>query len=108
MFDPDVEAAFHAAFNLNIHEISLGKAGRLMRRLPPGSVPFARNAAAWSYETHLLATVVDQLQWLTWTLVAVNSKKSPKKPTALVRPGDQPKRTSWVDLANQIGGDSDG
>lgn len=109
LFDPDVEAAFHTAFGLDIHSISMGKAARLMKRLPPGSVPYAGNAASWSFESHLLAAVVDQLQWVTWTLVAVNSKKQPKKPKPLPRPGAvTPPRQAWSDLADQMGGGSGG
>lgn len=43
--------------------------------------------ARWSATDHLLADVVDQLNWLIWVNVAVNSKRPPKKPTPIKRPG---------------------
>lgn len=64
----------------------------LLRRLPAGSWPDPDEAASWSIESHLLAAVVDRLGELAWLTAAVNSKKQPKKPKPIPRPGGTPKQ----------------
>lgn len=41
----------------------------------------------WSQVAQLLALTADRLAELTWVMVAVNSKKPPKRPKPLPRPG---------------------
>jgi len=86
-FDPDVEAAMIATYGRHPLDYSLPQAGRLIRRLPPGMLPYTDTQMAWSTETHMLASLIEQIQWLTWVTVAANSKKKPDKPKPVKRPG---------------------
>ena len=44
----------------------------------------------WTTERHLLAGIYDRLAELSWLTVAINSKRKPKPPKPLPRPGDKP------------------
>ena len=88
-FDPTVEAAFQRVYGLN--SLAPGLSPRrlwvLLRGLPPGSFPNERHDAAWSTESHLLASLIDAVNWLTYVQVAKASKGKPKKPVPVARPG---------------------
>jgi hypothetical protein len=65
----------------------------LITKLPEGS----RIAAAqlggpehvgWDHERHFLALLIDAINTNTYAFVAANSKKKPKEPQAIPRPGD--------------------
>lgn len=50
----------------------------------------------WGADRHLLATVVDAVQINTWVLSSANSKRKPKKPTLVTRPGKKKRRVIRV------------
>ena len=60
----------------------------LSQRLPPGAVPDENvsGPAAWSMEAHLLATVADQLAYLTYVTARAAGAKSVKRPKPMPRP----------------------
>lgn len=107
-FDPAVEAVILRTYGLDTlaDPISPRRMIALLRGLPSGSLEaWTDNAAAWSTEAHLLAHLVDAVQWNTWTLARVNSKSKPKEPKPTPRPGPKPKRrtTSIQALAGLLG-----
>jgi hypothetical protein len=64
----------------------------LLERLPAGCWPDRDESASWSVEAHLLAGLIDALQWNTWATVAPHSKSKPAKPKPVRRPGDRKRR----------------
>lgn len=58
----------------------------LLERLPEGSWPDPASPASWSVEAHLLATLIDALQWNTYATIAPYSKSKPAKPKPIRRP----------------------
>lgn len=108
-FDPVVEAAVLATYGVDTLTDTLTprRMAVLLRGLPAGSVQqWTDQAAAWSVEAHLLATLVDAVQWNTWVLMRVNSKQKPKEPKPTPRPGRRPARRGMNirDLAGALSG----
>jgi hypothetical protein len=98
-FDPYVEAALLSAYGVDVLDPATTprRILTLLRLLPAGTWPDysdTANAAVWSTEAHLLASVIDALQWNTWTLARVNSRRKPKEPTPVKRPGAKARRTA--------------
>ena len=50
----------------------------------------------WGTAEQLLATLIDAVQWNTYATIAVNSKKPPRKPAPVPRPGDMKRRVMTV------------
>lgn len=107
VFTPEVEAAMLSTFGVDPLTAGLPRVARLVKKLPPGAFPYSDTRAAWSMESHLLASLIEQVEWLAWLTAAVNSKKKPKKPKPFPRPGDKAKKqkkVSWADAAQVMGG----
>lgn len=75
----------------------------LLDNLPAGAFPALDTSMAWTTETHLLASVIDALQMLTWVQLAKASKAKPKKPKPFPRPGTTT-RIRPIDLAEALTG----
>lgn len=108
-FDPAVEAAMLRVYGLDTlaDPISPRRMVALLRGMPSGTLEeWTDHANAWSTEAHLLAHLIDVVQWNTWTLARVNSKTKPKEPKPMPRPGPPPqKRTTNIRaLAGLLGG----
>jgi hypothetical protein len=87
--------------------VSLRRVHVLATRLPPGSLPAADHAGAWSTEAHLLARLNDAIDVLTWITLRVNGSKA-SKPKPMTRPGkaraaDRRPKLAWGDLASALG-----
>lgn len=105
VFDPRVEAAVLARYGVDPHTCTLRRLHVLVTALPPGYWPDPDNAMSWSPEAHLLAGVVDAVNQTTWMVAAVNSKRPPKRPKPMPRPGGRQRRGLSVhDLAGVLGG----
>lgn len=94
-FDPAVEAVMLRVYGLDTlaDTITPRRMIVLLRGLPSGSLEqWPEHPAAWSTEAHLLAHLIDAVQWNTWTLARVHSKSKPKEPKPTPRPGPKPKR----------------
>lgn len=50
----------------------------------------------WGTDRHLFATLVDAIQANTWVLTAANSKKKPRRPKPVPRPGRSKRRVIRV------------
>lgn len=64
----------------------------LIQNLPDDSATVAamrggRQFYGWDTDRYLMAQLVDSVRENTWVLAAVNSKKKPKRPDPLERPG---------------------
>jgi hypothetical protein len=64
---------------------SLRRVSVLLRRLPPGAWPVETSPASWSIESHLLASVLDSLAWLTYITVKAAGGKA-REPKPVPRP----------------------
>lgn len=96
---------------------SLRRVETLIERLPPGAWPDQDNAASWTYEAHLLATMIDTLTMQTFELLRALGGK-PKQPKPFYRPGGktrpaprsaperpEPVKTSgWIEFAKALVG----
>ena len=94
-FDPAVEAAFLAVYGIDTlaDGLSPRRTLALLRNLPSGSLESWTDVdASWTVETHMLAEAIDAINWLTWMTARVNSKKEPKKPKPIPRPGDKARK----------------
>lgn len=78
----------------------------LARRLPPGSLPGDEADRGWTVEAHLLASLIDAVQILTFVTVRAAGGK-PGKPKPYPRPRvagqrpagvDEPQRIPWREL----------
>lgn len=107
-FDPAVEAAMLAQFGVDTLEApgpTPRRMHHLLGALPAGAFPNVDHPAAWSQETHMLANVVDALQTLTWVEVAKASKRAPKRPKPIPRPGKrQRQKVTAMGLADALTG----
>lgn len=107
-FDPAVEAAMLATFGVD----TLADPGpsprrmhHLLQALPSGAFPGVDHPAAWSTEAHLLAAVVDEVRNLTWVEVAKASKRRPKQPKPMPRPGARRRqKVTALSLADALTG----
>jgi hypothetical protein len=106
-FTPAVEAALLAHYAVDPLDptVTPRRMWVLLSNLPPGSMR-GNHAGAWTMEAHLLASVVDALNQLTWVQVAKASKKKPKRPQPLRRPGEAAPRRGMrlTDLAGALQG----
>ena len=77
----------------------------LLQRFPLGAWHAKDSESSWTAEAYLLAGVVDAVNQLTWITASVHSKRKPKRPEAIQRPGVRHKRpkTKWSDLHKQLG-----
>jgi len=110
-FDPAVEAAMLRTYGVDTlgPGLSPRRVWVLLSNMPAGAVPqWTDSAAAWSVESHLLATLLDAVNMLTWVQVAKASKRKPKQPKPVDRPGRQSvRRTEGLnirDLARVLSG----
>lgn len=77
----------------------------MLQRLPLGEWHKGQGAGSWSSEAYLLAGVLDAVNQLAWMTAAVNSKRKPKRPEPIPRPGKAAKKpkTKWTDLHKTLG-----
>lgn len=104
MFDPDVEEALLRVYGVDPHKATPRRVWSLLRRLPAGTWHKDNGPASWSNEAYLIAGLIDSVNQNTWVTVAANSKKKPKQPKPIPRPGTSVKKTKWSDLADSLGG----
>lgn len=77
--------------------LPLWEAAILARQLPLTSrtlcaIQGGREFLGWDVNTYMLATIVDLLQVEGYMFAKVNSKKKPKVPKMVARPGDAERR----------------
>ncbi len=108
VFDPRVEVAVLARYGVDPQTVTLRRLRVLLLGMPPGYWPDDQSEASWSAEAHLLAAVVDAVQQTTWVVAAANSKRPPKRPKPLRRPGARRSGMSLTDMGRMIAGDGDG
>lgn len=102
-----VEADLQRYYHLDLRDLwrgglTLRRIGALIRQLPPDSATISALAAEvvdiadvpdgaaprlWSVDQQLLASVVDSLAIVQWTVAQTNSKERLPPPTMLARPG---------------------
>jgi hypothetical protein len=106
MFDPDVEEALLRVYGVDVQQATLRRVHVLLTRLPSGSWHKGNGPGSWSTESYLLASVIDAVNQMVWVTVAANSKKAPKPPKPIPRPGAQEKekKSSWSDLQTALTG----
>ena len=77
----------------------------LLQRIPLGEWHAGDGAASWTAESYLLAGVLDAVNQLSWITASVHSKRKPKRPDAVTRPGTRQKKpkTKWTDLHKTLG-----
>lgn len=100
-FDPAVEAAFLAVYGIDT--LAPGLSPRrtlvLLRNMPSGALEsWTDTPASWSMEAHLLASLIDSVNWLTWMTARVNSKHKPKEPKPVPRPGDRKPKARGMNI----------
>jgi hypothetical protein len=74
--------------------------------MPLGAWHARDGESSWTAEAYLLAGVLDAVNQLTWITASVHSKRKPKRPDAIQRPGVKNKKkpkTKWTDLHKQLG-----
>jgi hypothetical protein len=106
MFDPDVEECLLRVYGVDPQQATPRRVWVLLQRLPLGAWHKDQGPASWTNEAYLMAQVVDAVNQVAWVQVAVNSKKKPKPPKPVWRPGakDQKQKTSWADLEAALSG----
>ena len=91
-------------YGVDPQQSSLRRVWVLLQRLPQGSWIRDNGPGSWSNEAYLLANVIDALNQVVWVQVAVNSKRKPKQPKPVPRPGQaQKKKIAWSDLGDALG-----
>lgn len=98
-----LEADFFRFYGLDINTCSVRRMMNLFSRLPYNSevhydmAEVPRESRVWDINTYMLANVVDMLGVVDWRLVAVNSKRPPRKPKPIERPKlKKPKKKAWL------------
>ena len=106
MFDPDVEEALLRVYGIDPHRATLRRVWVLLERLPLGSWTKDNGPASWSSEAYLLAQAIDAINQMVWVTVSVNSKRKPKPPKPISRPGQdkKAKKMKWTDLGQALAG----
>ena len=106
MFDPDVEEALLRVYGIDPQKATLRRIWVLLERLPMGSWTKGHGPASWSNEAYLLAQTIDAINQMVWVTVAVNSKRKPKAPKPVYRPGQKgkDKKMKWTDLGQALSG----
>ena len=92
-------------YGVDPQRASLRRVWVLLQRLPQGSWIQGQGPGSWTNEAYLLANVIDALNQVVWVLVATNSKRKPKQPKPVPRPGQaKQKKISWGDLGSSLTG----
>jgi len=99
-FMPATEAAVLAHYGVDPLDpaVTPRRMWVLLTNLPAGSIA-GDHAGSWSIEAHLLASVLDALNQLTWVQVAKASKSKPKRPKLTRRPGQPVQQRRGMRLA---------
>ena len=91
-------------YNVDPQQATLRRTWSLLQRMPQGEWHKDNGPGSWSNESYLLASVIDAVNQNTWVTVAANSKRRPKQPKPIPRPGQQKAKPKmkWTDLAQAM------